>query len=42
MFTGPLEAIAVNNQFYKLALAGENKIKIIGLNDWKEIKQETF
>ena len=34
-----LEAMAVNNPFYKLALAGENKVKIFGLNDWKEIKQ---
>ena len=32
----------MNNVFYKLAVAGENKVKIIGLNDWKEIKQETF
>lgn len=32
----------MNNPFYKLALAGENKVKIVGLNDWKEIKQEKF
>ena len=25
-----------------MAMAGENKIKIIGLHDWKEIKQENF
>lgn len=23
-------------------MAGENKIKIVSLSDWKEIKQETF
>ena len=34
--------MAVNNPFYKMALAGENKVKIISLSDWKEIKQETF
>ena len=42
VFNAPLEAMAVNNPFFKLALAGENKIKIISLSDWKEIKQETF
>lgn len=42
MFNAPLEAMAVNNPFYKMALAGENKIKIISLGDWKEIKQETI
>jgi hypothetical protein len=31
--------MAVNNPYYKLALAGENKVKIISLGDWKEIKQ---
>ena len=35
IFNAPLEAIAVNNPYYKLALAGENKVKIFGLNDWK-------
>ena len=34
--------MAVNNPYYKLALAGENKVKIISLGDWKQIKQETF
>lgn len=34
--------MAVNNPFYKLALAGENKVKVISLSDWKEIKQETL
>lgn len=42
VFNAPLEAIAVNNPYYKLAVAGENKIKIISLGDWKEIKQETI
>jgi WD repeat-containing protein 19 len=42
VFNAPLEAMAVNNPFYKMALAGENKIKIISLGDWKEIKQETI
>jgi WD repeat-containing protein 19 len=35
IFNAPLEALAVNNVFYKLAVAGENKVKIIGLSDWK-------
>lgn len=35
IFNAPLEAIAVNNPFYKFALAGESKVKIYGLNDWK-------
>ena len=35
VFNAPLEAVAVNNPYYKLALAGENKVKIFGLNDWK-------
>jgi hypothetical protein len=34
--------MTVNNTFYKLAVAAENKVKVIGLTDWKEIKQETF
>ena len=42
VFNAPLESMAVNNPFYKMALAGENKIKIISLGDWKEIKQETI
>ena len=35
IFNAPLEAMAVNGLFYKLAMAGENKVKIIGLNDWR-------
>ena len=42
VFNAPLEAIAINNPFYKLAVAGENKVKVISLSDWKEITQETF
>jgi WD repeat-containing protein 19 len=35
VFNAPLEALAVNNPYYKMALAGENKVKIISLGDWK-------
>jgi hypothetical protein len=42
VFNAPLEAMAVNNPYYKMALAGENKIRVVSLSDWKEIKQETF
>lgn len=38
IFNAPLEALCTNNNIYKLAVAGENKIKVISLADWKESK----
>ena len=40
IFNAPLEAMCTNNNIYKLAVAGENRIKIISMADWKESKSE--
>ena len=42
VFYSPLEAFTVTESFYKMALAGDNKIVILGLHDLQEIKEESF
>lgn len=35
-----IDAISTNDTLYKLAVAGEGKIKMINLSSWQEIKNE--
>ena len=40
IFNSTLDCIETNDNLYKLAVAGENCIKIYNLSTWKEIKNE--
>ena len=40
IFNSTLEALCTNDLVYKMAVAGENCIKIYNLANWKEIKNE--
>ena len=40
IFGSTLDCIATNDNLYKLAVAGENCIKVYNLSTWKELKNE--
>lgn len=40
IFQGPLDALCTNDIVYKMAVAGDNQIKIYNLASWKEIRNE--
>lgn len=40
VYNGPVEALCTNDQLYKLAVAGDGKLRFYNLQNWQECKGE--